>query len=268
MFTGCDIVEKPYMEEVNQCGDANAPLPIKRIVVEKFTGHKCGVCPRADEKMEELKSMYCDHIIPVSIHAGYFAEPNPSGKYSYDYRTTYGNEYDAEFGASEAGLPKGLINRKTFQNERVLSPNDWTSSVQELLQEEPEAELAANAGVAYGTRQLSVSVEIDFIKDVAGELALTVYLLEDSVVTWQKDYEADPPDIENYIHNHVLRKVLNGTWGETFTASGGQSGVSYSKSYNSVLDEEWKIENCSVVAFIYHKQSKEIIQATESTISY
>ena len=266
--TACDIVEKPYIESSNDnCGDADGPVPIRQIVVEKYTGHKCGNCPEGDEKMHELIDRYCDHVIPVSIHAGYFAQPDLTGKYTYDYTTYEGDELDEYFGSSNAGLPNAIINRTEFDGKKILSPFEWSAAVEDFLHQPPEADIHITAGVPEGSRKLSTEVQVTFLKEFTENIRLTVYLLEDSILTWQKDYTADPPDIKNYTHNHVLRAALNSTWGELLTNAADKGDV-MSKNFEYRVSEHIQIEYCQIVAFISKDSSDEIIQAASEKVYY
>ncbi len=85
----CDKVDEPLKPQEGTCGDASIQ-PIKKILVEKFTGVKCTNCPNAAETLHEIKDDYCDYVIPVAIHVGYFATPN--NQYTDDFRTEEGEE--------------------------------------------------------------------------------------------------------------------------------------------------------------------------------
>lgn len=267
-IAGCDEVEKPYMEEINQCGDADAPIPIRQILVEKFTGHKCGNCPDADEELHELEAMYCNHIIPVEIHAGYFAQAASSGKYAYDFTTSTGDELDEYFGASEAGLPNALINRTEYNQSLIQGPDSWATTISRILEKAPEADINMEAGVPENSREASVDVDVSFLEQLEGSVHLTLYLLEDSIVSWQKDYDATPEDIENYPHNNVLRMAINGTWGEEIISGTVNEGKLINKEFHFTVDEEWKIKQCKIVAYIYDGSTKQVIQAARTELKY
>jgi hypothetical protein len=63
--------------------------------------------------------------------------------------------------------------------------------------------------------------------------------------------------IEDYEHNHVLRKVVNGTWGSSIELS----NTSTSFTFNYTLEDFWVKSNCNVVAFVYDNSNKEVLQA-------
>ena len=113
---------------------------------------------------------------------------------------------------------------------------------------------------------MTSSVETEFLNSLSGTYNVVVYLTEDSIVNWQKDYVATPStDIENYVHRHVLRGSLNGTWGELVDLAPAVNSI-YTKSYSLLLDNTWDENHCSIVAFVYETSSNEVIQAEEAHV--
>jgi len=264
ILLACDKIEEPYFEYNGECGDASLPVPIKQILIEEFTGHKCGNCPEGDATMEMLKEIYCDHIIPVSIHAGFFAEINTSGdKYTYDYRTEEGTEIDEYFGGSAAGLPNAMINRIPENESYSYNPSEWATMIAKLLETKPIIDIDVELSFDAQSREMDADIDVVFIEAINDNLMLSVYFVEDSIVSWQKDYELNPSDIENYSHNHVLRDAINGTWGDNLLNGNANSDDVVSKSYNYTINPEWDINNSSIVAFVYKNNTKEVIQATQ-----
>ncbi len=93
IIVSCDYVQ-----------DANPPIeptagPVdntiyKKVLVEDYTGHKCGNCPAAAEVLTALESQYPGKIVPLAIHAGFFAAV--SAAYPTDFRNAAGNAYDTQ----------------------------------------------------------------------------------------------------------------------------------------------------------------------------
>lgn len=263
LFLSCDEIKEPFIEYTGQCGDASLPVPIKQILLEEFTGHECGNCPRGDEQVELIKAMYCDHVIPISVHAGFFAQVNETGKYTYDYRTTTGNEIDAFFDGS-VSVPAALINRAPVNNDYTFSVSEWTGRISEILAEEPVIDI--NLELSYNSaRDINIDVDVVFIKESDNTLMLSVYFIEDSIKSWQKDYSlpAGQQDIELYSHNHVLRDAINGTWGDQLTSGLVNANDVISKSFNYTINSEWIIKNSSIIAFVYDSDTKAILQASQ-----
>lgn len=266
-FLACDEIEEPFIEYQGQCGDASLSIPIKQILLEEFTGHQCGNCPEGAQIIETLKQLYCDHIIPVAIHAGYFAEVSTYGdKYTYEYRTEDGNIIDAYFEASSSGVPNGMINRAEIENDITQIPENWAVVVAEMLLEKPVLDININTSTIIDSRELELNVDVVFIEGMNDNLMLSVYFVEDSIVSWQKDYDdtLEDENIEFYAHNHVLRDAINGTWGDQILNGQINANDVKSKSYNYKINRNWVIKNSGIVAFVYRKDTKEVLQASQS----
>ncbi len=255
----CDEIEEPFIEYNGECGDATLPVPIRQILIEEFTGHKCGYCPGGDETIELLKDLYCDHVITVSFHTGTFAETNLSGQYTYDYRTLEGNTISSYFSPSE--YPSAVINRKEFGTRILQGQSNWASKVAELLEQEPVIDISIDASLDAGSRDLEIDVDVVFIDAMDENLMLSVYFVEDSIVSWQKDYSQNPSDIEFYAHNHVFRDAINGAWGDEILNGQINANEVKSKSFNYTMNQEWEIKNSSLIAFVYKNNTKEVLQA-------
>jgi len=267
-FLACDNVNKPYLEDNGgKCGNGNLSIPIKKILLEDYTGHTCGNCPRAAEQTELLIETYCDHIIPISVHVGFFAEPYSNGKYTYDFRTDAGEEWSEFFGNSSAGLPNGMVNRMEYNSTEILAYETWAAAVEQILLEVPTIDINISNNYSNTNRELNTSIDINFLSSIAGNLNLSILIVEDSIVNWQKDYDYNDinnqgnKDIENYIHRHVLRDAVNGTWGDAIVKNNIEKGETIKKTFKYTLNPDWNYKNCSIVAFVYNIDSKEIMQA-------
>ena len=66
---------------------------------------------------------------------------------------------------------------------------------------------------------------------------------------------------KEYIHNHVLRKAINGDWGEEI-ALGKDATVD--KEADFQLENGWKVKNMSIVAFVYNDNG--VLQVTRKKL--
>ncbi len=264
-FYACDIVDKPYTEQADQCGHDNLSVPIKKVLIEDYTGHLCGNCPQAHAILQDLKNRYCDHIVPVSIHVGFFARP-VSGDYSTDFRTPAGNTYNEYFGNDAAGLPNGLVNRAQYNGTLILSPQAWGAALQAQLDKPLLLDVQVDNQYDVAKRQVTATVNINFIQKVQGPLTLTLWVVEDSIVDYQKDYYSTPQDIPDYVHRHVLRYCVTDPWGDEIISSQAAPNQTITKKYVFNLDTAWVDRHCHVVAFVSYKDSREVLQAEDEKI--
>lgn len=264
----CDRVKGPFVEVQEDIDTSWKPVfpertnPIKKVLLEDFTGHQCGNCPRAHEEALSIYNQYPGKVVIVSEHVGYFAEIRNSNKYTYDFRTTVGNEIDNEFGASAAGLPKGMINRMIYNNSKIHDKNVWNSIVSQALQNPIQADIQILYKWNDTQEKLNVAVQAKNIQTTESDLKLFVFLVEDSIINWQKDYSKNPQDIPDYAHRHVLRASFNGAWGESVT----WNNQLFEKKYALSVNSEYNKNHLYVVAALYNNVSKEIIQVEEVKI--
>ena len=263
IFQSCDVIEGPFSEEIilEECAEN-----CKKVLLEDYTGHKCGNCPRAAEKVEELKEIYGDQLIPIAIHAGFFAS-DFGGNFTTDFTSITGNEWDDFFGNSAAGNPNGMVNSVGYpSSEHITQHSQWAQKVDELLQS--DAQIYIEIATEFNASSNSVTIETttEILESISAPLSLNVILTESHIIAYQTDYDAEPQEIADYEHNHVMRKSLTGSWGLDLGKSGYNNGDIISNSFSLTPDEEWVVENMSVVAFVSNTNSYEVIQAEETYI--
>jgi hypothetical protein len=91
--------------------------------------------------------------------------------------------------------------------------------------------------------------------DTSGKLQL--WLTEDSITAFQQ--MPDGTRNMEYVHMHVLRAAVNGTWGEPVSVAEGETFIT--KEYQFTVPQDWKCDNLSVIAFVYNDQG--VLQVTK-----
>jgi len=276
LFSACDKIDPPFTEGcTNCCGDANIDEPIKKILIEEFTGHKCSNCPNGTRELNNLIDIYCDHLVIVACHPDNqsFTAPNDFGPLSTDFRKEECAEIGEEFGLW--GFPSALINRNNIGNNYFLVTSDWNSSIYNLLFNSngekilPDLNININYEITnFENKEIDINLSIDFIKQLSGNHNLVVLITENNIISGQYDGNNL---IENYVHNHVYRSAVNGTWGEAIEVNNAIE-KNYSFMFNSVNNINWdnnwdNIDNCAIVAYIYDVETQEIIQTSEKKIN-
>ena len=269
-INSCDIVEGPFIT------DADSYInPDKKVLIEDFTGHLCTNCPDAAREISAIHDLYPNQIIVLAIHATTeYARPYSDAQtdFQYDFRTKWGEEWDNNFGASEIGLPRGMVNRIGGQSP-TLGKDEWAAVVANELKKEIDLEINISSNSE------SITVTSDIQNNIIGNFNLVVCLAESNIINWQKD---GVNNVEDYEHNHVLRTVLidDAISSSTNLVSGEQIVRSieydlealekFNTDYSSENLEEgngnaggWNAANMSVIAFIYNTNSNEIVQVEE-----
>ncbi len=276
----CDYVANPN-EAVASGGTSDSTVHQRVVLVEDYTGHKCTNCPQAAIEANQLLATYGEKIVVVGVHAGFFAVPTtpagaPAGSYLADFRTTAGTAYDSPtyFGISNAGNPNGMINRKDYTpttTAHIKSYGSWNTEVAGLLALPPVADLKITNTYNSSTRSISINTSSKFISDtlLTGSYSLIVMITQDSIIDWQLDGVTHVP---NYVHRHVLRDNVNGTWGEALTTGTVTPNASITKNYTYTLPSAYlgiacNENHCHVVAFIYNNANYEVLQAAEAKVT-
>lgn len=276
----CDYVSNPYETITAAGGPGDSTVHERRVLVEDYTGHKCTACPPAAVAAQQLINTFGEKVIVVGVHAGFFATPTtpagaPAGSYLVDFRTAAGTAYDSPtyFGISSEGNPNGMINRKDYDGTstaHIKSYSSWPTEVASLLAIPPVADLTITNVYNAGTRSLSINLVSEFISDtlLSGSYSLIVMITQDSIIDWQLNNGVHVPD---YVHRHVLRDNVNGTWGESLVSGTITPGAPITKNYVYTLPAAYlgntcDALHCHVVAFIYNTANYEVIQAAEAKV--
>ena len=231
------------------------------IVLEEFTGHKCSSCPRGTREITRLKSIFGEQLIPVGIHTGFFASPNPAGSsmYTRDFRVPggHGAAYVQAFKVS--GNPRGIVNRVGI----AKAETQWEADINAAKDLAPAASLSLRHYSDSINHVVRAQVEINWNTSSTNQYHLQLYVIEGKIIDWQLD---GATDVQNYEHKYVLRDVVNGTFGKQLLPA--VSGETEKIQYIFSLDNEWEAKNSEVVAFIFNNDANayEVIQANSAFI--
>lgn len=218
-------------------------LAARNVLIEDFTGQRCTNCPKAADAIHEIQQIYGQNVVAVAIHCGTFGGIN---KKNPGLMTDTGKEYWDKWFDSSQGQPVAKINRGEPTNDY----HNWANNVRFLLELSTDVSIAATTTFNNETRELDINVVTTALKGYTGKIQ--VWLTEDSIVARQ-DYNIIENGAEktlydhNYVHQHVFRAAVNGTWGEDITYNEGEQNL----SWKTTLEEEWKPENLNVVVFVY-----------------
>lgn len=222
------------------------------ILAEAFTTMQCANCPIAHERQDEAFDGLAS-VVRVDHHSGFGTDlfttqadrdfiwfyNNGGATYApgimldrallddiFDLQRSPGEEHSPIFGGS-------------------LYPEDFRY-IHGVLTERP-AYVDVNIASAYdpATRHLSITVSGEAIAKLKGDNpTLNVWLTESGLKS--KQPQSGSSLGVNFVHNHVMRATLTGSWGQTMNL-----GIEpYSKTFTTTLDAAWKPENMEIVAFI------------------
>lgn len=220
----------------------------RAILIEDFTGQRCINCPTGTEIINGIVDTYGeDNVIAVGIHSGPLGFAGNAK--TVGLMTDTGNEYYTRWDKeNKMGQPWVIFNRKTSPDSHY---NNWAAMVGTIISE--KANLSVKIANAYdaATRTLTTTVGADGVNGTVNG-KLQVWIVEDGVKALQM--MPDGKSNKEYIHNHVFRAAVNGTWGEDVTVKEGETTT---MKYSYKLPEAWNADNIAVVAFVYNDNGVE-----------
>jgi Outer membrane protein Omp28 len=226
---------------------ANAPAISgyfkKRVLIEDYTGTWCGNCTRVAYAIDEVNAA-TDKAVTVAIHNG-------NDPYHFVGIAPLKNLILPN---SPLALPVSRLNRTTVWT--FPEPTNIQQAL-DLTSNNSTVGLAINSTVANGN--IALDVKMKFV-DNYSDLKLVVYLLEDKLIYFQRNYtnyyNAVNP-ILNYEHNHVLRNSLTNILGDA--VNGTSNGSTVTKSFQlAVPSNIANANNISFVAFLVDSDNKAI----------
>jgi len=272
LLSSCDKIKTPYATSkhgniTDTVMDWDTVVPIKRVLLEDYTGHKCVNCPEASVIAHTLEASNEGKLIVLAVHAGYQALPG-TGEYAADYRSEAGEAWNIDFGINSIN-PQGMVDRKEFDGTRILSKDVWSNYVELALSESPQVLMIISNTYDTNTRSVKSVIYSKFQNTLSGEFTLSVCVVEDSLISGQKNNNPSvgtTPDIHNYVFLDVMRGSVNGTYGEILTTA-VDPYLTYMGKFSIPIDPDiWKAKNCWILAFVSNVKTKEILQAIKKRV--
>ena len=280
MFSACDVIDNPVpapetkpalsatlaLDSAEAAHDSiHGPVaPIQKVLLEDYTGHQCGNCPDAAVVAQAQQGKYGEKLVVMSVHAGYFADTlkgAPGTKYTYNFATKIGEDWMKDFQIN--ANPNGMVNRVPYTGSaKYQGIATWPAAIDAAMTKTPRVALTVTALYKPDTRVANVKVRSKYLSDLSGKYNLGVFITEDSIVNWQKNYKTNPTDIPDYVHRHVLRAGLDGAYGR-LNAENPTKDLVQEKYFAITLKDTWNAKKCAVVAFIFDETTDEIIQVEE-----
>jgi len=259
----------------------------KKVVLEEFTGIHCVFCPDGHYIAQQIKNAYPDDVSLINLHTGGYASPNQGEP---DFRIMESDSIAAI--SNLAGYPAGTVNRKQFPMTQgggtAMSRGDWMDACTDIMSQ--PAYLNVGTQVIHDTvnETLIVDVEVYYTDSTPVDgfgfspvNYINVALTQDSVVGPQTGAQSyNPAGIvpgpwqPSYSHQHMLRDMVTGQWGDPIT-NGGQTlpGHFVFRRYiyevpPYINDVAFLVEHIKAVAFVTEGMYGEVVSADECEVTY
>lgn len=250
----------------------------RNILIEDFTGHTCVFCPAAADLAHQLYLDNPGRIYISTIHAG----PEGIGSfqtvqapdYPLDFTNPQGVEIGIYFGTNDGGFsgnPRGTISRIKSGGNVFQSPSAWTSVTNAAISaNDLKVNIQSKLNYYAPTKGAFLHTEVEILDgSLASELAMVVYLQEDSLVGDQK--MSDNSHNSSYVHRDIMRKCIDGrAFGRTLSTSDMTNGkyyLNYSFVVPNQLDGNYNAENMHLLIYVYDKTTQEVYQVIEQGIT-
>ena len=238
----------------------------QNLLVMDFTGDNCSNCPNAASMLHDAQEAYPGKVVVVGLHprgGGELTKP----LYGQNFRSSAAQAIFELYNVPTS-FPFAIFNG----TEKSSEYNQWFTLVTSAI--ESQTNMTINASTAYEpeSRELSVDYFIDFTEDVAEDVSVMVWVMENNITGPQMTNSGLD---QNYVHNHVLRASMNGDNGESLgstfangqTVKGSASVILHDKDKNEKDKDTWVAENCQVVVYTFNKDTKAVLQCAVANVS-
>ncbi|MGB1294816.1 MAG: Omp28-related outer membrane protein [Flavobacteriales bacterium] len=260
---------------------AFAQLPVstepqlRNVILEEFTGIYCSFCPDGHRIANELVDSNPNRVFPINIHTGTFAAPNSFG--DPDFRTIFGDSIG--YLCNVGSYPSAIINRSLLPglgsgNPTVVDRNSWGYALNPMLLDTSYVNIAMEATVNVITRKLDIEVEMFFTGTAPSDVNFNIALLQNNISGPQVNgLHFNPDQVAfdgSYLHQHALRHLITGQWGEVIDTT--SVGTLITRTYSYTVPANYNSIDCSLgdielVGFIADGK-KNIVTGAKSILTF
>ena len=199
----------------------------------RFTATWCGYCPIMSETFRLTQEKMGDRFEYVCMY-------ETGGDYGYPD----GELLFAMYGLT--GYPSGIIDG-WYELENYDSSVASSMAAQAMAETEALYPAVTAVGLESSLSGRELTVKADVIAQMPETYKITVILMEDGIVGFQKDYNAG--DHEDFVHNRVARMTLTSSvFGDEFDIDA--AGETKSLTYTATIPNGYVLDNLVVLAYV------------------
>ncbi len=231
-------------------------------VLEECTGTWCQWCPCGHTIMAQIKAAFPNAIM-IAYHG---PASSPNDPFSY----FSGNAILSSFGFSS--YPTGVVDRVSG----IIDRGAWYGQVNARNSIPATVAIDVNRSFNRNTREFNATIDFKALTSLSGQYKFNVILLEDSII-WSQQGNGSCPGASQYVHNHLVRDMMNGALGEEIINGTWNVNETITKTITrtvpavtgTIPDMNW--DKCNIVVLVYKVGSpfasgSAIQQAVEMTL--
>ncbi len=220
-----------------------ATTAIRKVLLEQFTTEKCGQCPSGANRIKSVieQAEFANKVIWVAHHTGYFTD---------SYTIPASESYLRFYGDSDGTYaPAMMLDRTIFTGSVpvmgvAVDTAQIANSFRQALSVSTTISLAITQANTIDTNR-KIKITVDGNEKNATlpteDLYVYIFLLENGIKTTTQSNSGG-----SYIHNNLIRSVINGVDGTKINWEGNN----FSVTAETTLMPGWNAKNMDVVAFV------------------
>lgn len=232
----------------------------RNVLLENFTlAKQCNTCADVNQKWDNVLADK-ENVIRVYHHAIY----PQTDDYGLSESILLHNEFRGS-GFAMPEPPASMLDRtkmneygaQTFTDGTAFFLLDETEMAKYVdIQTAVPAFVTIDVANTYNEEERSLDVVVTASRisgfAVGNDVILHVYLIENGIV-------GNQGSIENYKHNHLLRRVLAGTWAGQRVIFDPEGNLE--KTYTERIPASWNPDSMAVVAFLTNSMKGQVFNA-------
>lgn len=181
--------------------------------------------------------------------------------------------FGSQPGTGFFGNPRITINRIKTGDDLTATAGMLGTMVPNALASTLKVNIQSAVNYFPTTRGVFLHTEVDVLDNSLSNLGIVVYVVEDSMVAYQKTTDPLYSDsipagiIKTYVHRDILRGTIdNAAFGRTLSSTYLNANGNYYVNYSYKLPIDLEADNTHLLIYVYDKNTYEIYQVIKQKI--
>lgn len=253
--------EKPLLDTM-YLGSSVSPQS-KAVVLMDITGVRCTNCPTAAQVAKDIVAASPANRVHILALYPFYQPPNTRPWEGYDTLNTMDAEYLASQFGVPLGMPTGMIDQVNYSSSRLVAYTQWSGVVSDQLKLNTNFNIDLKTSWNNSIKKGRLEIKSTYTGSATTKkYLLYAAIIENKIISKQK---SNSGEIDDYEHNHVLRKLLTSQTGDTIQNLTAPFVVQ-EKHFSVTPKGKWKADNLHCLIWIVDADTKEIIHSAEEKL--